>query len=80
MTDAQDRKPKPGDMVMLTEVPKGLLDDLPARDQRAISEIVGKPILLSEYGDDGRAELRFTDREGVIHFIYVNPIVIRPTE
>jgi hypothetical protein len=80
MSDSQDRKPKPGDMVMLTEVPKGLLENLPAEDQRAISEIVGKPIVLSEYDDDGRAELKFTDSEGVIHFIYVNPIVIRLAE
>ena len=80
MRDAQDRKPKPGDMVVLTEVPKGLLNDLPIEDQKAISEIVGKPSLLTEYDNHGRAELKFTDSEGVIHFIYVNPTVIRPIE
>ena len=34
-------KPKPGDTVMLTEVPQGMLDDLPADDQQAINEVVG---------------------------------------
>ncbi len=70
-------KPKPGDPVVLTEVPPGLLDGLPMEDQRAISEVVGKPILLTEYDDEGRAELKFTDRDGVIHFIYVSPNIIR---
>lgn len=71
------RKPAPGDMVVLQEVPEGLLDGLPTKDQRAISEIVGKPVRLNEYDDAGRAEIEFTDREGVIHFIYVNPDLIR---
>jgi hypothetical protein len=30
-------------------------------------------VLLSEYDDAGRAELQFTDRAGVIHFLYVRP-------
>jgi len=80
MTDAQDRKPKPGDMVVLTEVPKGLLNGLPIEDHKAISEIVGKPSLLTKYDSYGRAELKFADSEGVIHFIYVNPTVIGPIE
>ena len=63
--------------MVLTEIPPGFLDDLPTEDQRAIKEVVGKPILLNEY-DDGRAELEFTDASGVIHFIYVNPGAIRP--
>jgi hypothetical protein len=67
-------------MVVLMHVPNGFLDDLPPEDQKAISEIIGKPILLNEYDDDGRAELKFTDSEGVIHFIYVNSIAIRPAQ
>ena len=59
---------------------RGFVNDLPIEDQKAISEIVGKPILLTEYDNHGRAELKFTDSEGVIHFIYVNPTVIRPIE
>jgi hypothetical protein len=72
-----ENKPKPGDTVMLTEVPPGLLDNLPIEDQRAISEVVGKPVRLNEYDDDGRAELEFTDRDGNFHFIYVSPKFIR---
>lgn len=73
MHDSPKQKPKPGDMVVLKELPPGLLDNLPGEDQEAITDIVGKPILLCEYDDDGRAELEFTDRKGLIHFIYVNP-------
>lgn len=67
---------RPGELVVLTEIPPGLLDGLPSRDRRAISEIVGKPIRLNEYDSDGRAELEFRDRHGVIHFVYVKPSFI----
>jgi hypothetical protein len=77
MADNRRNKPKPGDAVVLTEIPPGLLDDLPKADQVAISEAVGRPIALNEYDDDGRAELQFTDGRGVIHFIYVKPDFIR---
>jgi hypothetical protein len=70
-------KPKPGDLVLLMEAPSGLLEGLPAEDQKAISEVIGKPIQLVGYDDDGRAELQFTDGAGVIHFIFVNPSVIK---
>jgi hypothetical protein len=66
-------RPTPGDAVTLREVPSGLLDGLPAEDQRAIFAIVGKRVRLNEYDDGGRAELQFTDDQGVIHFIYVSP-------
>ena len=72
-----DRKPVPGDVVVLGELPGGLLDGSPIEDQRAISNIVGKPVRLSDYDSDGRAELQFTDTEGVVHFVYVSPDVIR---
>jgi hypothetical protein len=64
--------PKRGSTVVLVRVPPGLLDDLPLEDQRAINEVVGKPIRLNDYDDVGRAELEFKDRNGVIHFIYVD--------
>ena len=70
-------KPKPGDTVVLTAIPPGLLDNLPIEDQRAISEIVGKPVRLNEYADEGRAELEFTGRDGEVHFVYVSPNFIR---
>ena len=77
MKDSEDGKPKPGDSVVLMEVPPGMLDDLPVDDQQAIFEVVGKPIRLNEYDDAGRAELEFKDRKGEIHFIYVSPGFIR---
>lgn len=71
------RKPILGDTVVLEDVPQGLLDGLPEEDQQAISEIVGKQVRLNEYVDNGRAELEFTDTEGVIHLIYVSPNIIK---
>ena len=47
-------------------------------DQTAISAVVGKPITLNQYEDDGRAELEFTDGQEVIHLIYVDPKFIKP--
>ena len=70
-------KPKPGSRAILIKVPPGLLDGLPVEDQAAISEIVGKQILLAGYDEDGRAELEFKDSEGRNHFIYVAPEFIR---
>ena len=64
-------KPNPEEMVVLTAIPQGFLDDLPEEDQQAIREIVGKPVLLNEYDDAGRAELEFNDRDGQPHFIFV---------
>ena len=53
---------KPGQaLVVLTRIPPGLLDGLPQEDQDAIVAIVGKPLLLVEYDEDGRAELHFDD-------------------
>lgn len=66
-------EPRPGEMVVLTAVPLGLLENLPANDQQAILDMVGRPVRLNEYDDLGRAELEFSDDDGTIHFIYVNP-------
>ena len=59
--------------VVLKALPPGFLEDLPLEDRNAISKVVGKPITLNGYEEDGRAELEFADSEGVIHFIYVDP-------
>lgn len=72
-----DKSPKPGEQVILSELPSGFLDNLPVNDQQAISEVVGKPLLLNNYDEDGRAELEFTDRDGIIHFIFVRPELLR---
>ena len=73
----ENQKPKPGDRVILTAIPPGLLNDLPSEDQQAITEILGKPIALNAYDEDGRAELEFTDRSGNFHFVYVRPDFIK---
>jgi hypothetical protein len=77
MMDPKTKRLQPGDSVVLTEAPPGLLEGLPKGDQRAISEAVGKPIRLIGFDDDGRAELELRDSDGIIHFVFVNPNVIR---
>lgn len=71
---------KPGELVVFTEVPSGLVDDLPAEDQQAIVQVVGKPIVLRGYDDVGRAELEFEDCDGNGHVIFVAPRFIRAVE
>ncbi|MGB2642249.1 MAG: hypothetical protein WBG02_08875 [Candidatus Acidiferrum sp.] len=71
------RKPKPGEMVVLTGLPTGFLSDLSRQDQLAISDMVGKEIRLNRYGEDGRAELEFKDNNGTVHFVYVNPPFVK---
>jgi hypothetical protein len=76
--NSKSRSPKPGERVFLREIPPELLKGLPLEDKRAISEMLGKSVLLTEYRDDGMAELEFRDAQGVIHFIYVNTNVLTP--
>jgi len=75
-----DAKPQPGELVILTRIPPGLLEGLPSEDQHALADVIGKPVLLSEYDDTGRAELEFKDDEGIIHYIYVDVAEIRPVD
>ena len=77
---SSQEKPKPGDFVILSEVPEGFLNDLPQEDRQAISDVVGKAVRLNEYDDNGRAEIEFTDSSGTVHFLYVSPDVIRPAK
>jgi hypothetical protein len=74
------REPVPGDTVVLTSVPAGLLNNLPDSDQRAIENIVGKPVLLRDFDDVGRAELEFVDADGSFHVIFVATSYIRLSE
>jgi hypothetical protein len=74
------RELKPGERVVLTELPAGLVDGLPEEEQRAITAIIGEPVLLEGFDDDGRAELQFADSEGTIHFIYVDRKLIKPAK
>jgi len=71
-------RPRPGQAVILTELPRGLTSGLPRTDRQAIRAIVGMPVRLVEYDDSGRAELQFVDRRGIIHFVYVHPKYVRP--
>ena len=64
--------------VILAQLPAGFIDDLPNEDKKAISAVVGKPVLLVGYDEDGRAELKFTDPNGTIHFVWVAPRFIKP--
>lgn len=75
---APANKPKPGEMVLLVGLPSGFLDDLPEEEQRALREMVGKPILLSEYDEHGQAVLEFTEADGGTgHTIYLDPRFIK---
>jgi hypothetical protein len=72
---------KPGDLVILTSVPPGLLTDLPEEDQEAIRAIVGQPVTLEGYDEEwktGEAILEFTDAQGDGHTIWVKPDFIKP--
>jgi hypothetical protein len=71
---------KPERKAILTELPSGFLNNLPEEDQKAILEIVGKPIEFVGYDEDGRAELEFTDGNEVFHSILVGRKFIRPVK
>ncbi len=72
-------KPKPGQKVVLTALPPGFMNNLPVDDQRAISEVVGKPITLVQYDEDGKAEVEFYDYgKDVGHSLFVDPKFIKP--
>ena len=66
-------------IVVLKEVPPGLLSGLPASDQVAISRQRGRPVQLVGYDEDGRAELEFTDVKGHLHTIWVHPSCVEHT-
>lgn len=53
-------KPGAGQKVVLVSLPDRFLDDLPQADREAISAIIGAPVSLVGYDEDGRAELEFT--------------------
>ena len=69
------RRPKPGDMVILREAPC-LLDNLPASDLQRISALIGKPLQLHGYDDNGHAMLLFTGTDGVLCFFFVKTELI----
>jgi hypothetical protein len=74
------RKPLPGGSVFIRETPPGLFSGLSEDDQRAVFAILNEPIRLNAYDDEGRAELEFTDSQGMIHFLYVSQDLIKTIE
>jgi len=77
---AQLKKPKPGEKVVLIGLPPKFLEDLPAKDKRAISKRVGTQIKLKAYDELGRAELEFREAKGIYHVIWVAPSFVRPVK
>lgn len=77
MRHPSQNRPKPGARVVIVKEPPDIMLGLPDHARIAISEILGKPILLTGYDADGRAELEFRDRNRSMHFIYVDPIYIK---
>jgi hypothetical protein len=68
---------KPGDLVLLLDVPSGLTAGLPKEDQVAIHEAVGRPVTFAGM-TYGQAELEFKDNQGDEHTIWVDTNLIRP--
>lgn len=66
-----NKKAKRERKVILLGLPPGFLDDLPQKDQLAISKVTCKRITLRGYDADGRAELEFNEADGTIHSLYV---------
>ena len=66
-------KSKARNKVVLAGLPPGFVDDLPSEDQQALLDVIGKAVFLNGYDQDGRAELEFKDKQGVVHFIYLDP-------
>ncbi len=73
MTNRKLTDPKLGELVKLKLVPPDLLENLPIADRKAILRASSSPKRLIEYDEVGRAGLDFTDDNGIIHIIYVNP-------
>ena len=68
---------KPGNKAVLVKAARGFIDDLPDEAQKAISEIVGKPITFNGHDELGQAELEFRERNGTFHTIWVRPEFVR---
>jgi hypothetical protein len=82
---ARERATPPvGEQVIFLALPPRLLDGLLEEDERAIIAMVGKPVTLVGYDEDGRAELffddPFTDDSSHTHSIWVAPEFIAPVQ
>jgi len=77
MMSTASPRPKPGDKVVLIAVPPGMVDDLPTEDQQPITQLAGKPIVLTRYDESGRAEREFHVGSADFRLIRVSPEFIR---
>lgn len=82
---AKPKKPPIEERVILVALPPGFLDGLPEEDQRAVTAMIGKPVTLVGYNEDGRAELEFnnpfaasTKPHSRTHTIWVPPECVKP--
>jgi len=80
---ANRKKPHEGNQVVLMGLPSGFLKGLPVEDQRAITAMIGQPVTLAGFDEDGRAELEFADPfdgPNSSHTIWVAPEFISPIQ
>jgi len=77
----EKKRPHVGAQVIFLALPPALLDGLPEEDQRATIAMVGRPVTLVGYDEDGRAELEFDDAfDGSTHYIWVAPEFVAPIQ
>lgn len=77
---SEHNKPRVGEQVILLALPPGFLAGLPEEDQRAITAMVGRPVMVVGYDDRGSVELHFedpfespTNKSSLSHSIWVGP-------
>jgi hypothetical protein len=77
----ENERPHVGEQGIFIALPPALLDRLFEEDQRAIIAMVGRPVTLVGYDEDGRAELEFDDAfDGSTHHIWVAPEFMAPIQ
>jgi hypothetical protein len=78
--DRDGNKIVQGSKVVFLEAPITLLKGLPLEDQQAISRQVEKILQVQGFNEYGHAELEFVDDDGTMHFIWVEPVVLKLTK
>lgn len=71
--DSNSHPLKEGDVVKLLNASEDLLRGLPSSDQSAIQDQVNKTMTIQGFNEHGHIELEFTDANGDMHFIWVEP-------
>ena len=62
-----------GDAVKLVKISGALIDGLPESDVTAIENQINKIMVIQSFSEHGHVELEFTDADGNMHSIWVNP-------